>query len=73
MERYIEEFDGCYSDGYPRSRFRHESCVVKDKTISSVYPYCPYCGKKITNVRVLKDGFEKWKYEHFEKHGFIVE
>lgn len=73
MERYIEVADGGYPDGFPKSKWKHESCTENDGFISGVYPYCPYCGKKITNVRVLRDGFEKWKNEHFEKHGFICE
>lgn len=70
-EKWIEEFDGCYPDGYPRSRYRHAWCEVEDKTISSVYPYCPYCGKKVTHIKILKDGLEKYRIEHLEKQGYI--
>lgn len=73
MERWIEEFDGCYPDGYPRSRYRHERCEVEGKIVSSFYPYCPYCGKKITHVKVSKDGFEQYKIKNLEKYGYIGE
>ena len=71
MEKWVEEFDGLYPDGYPRSKYRHESCEVKDKTINSYYPYCPWCGKKITHVKVLKDDFEDYKIKHLEELGYV--
>ena len=67
QEKWIEEFDGCYPDGFHRSRYRHESCG----SVSSLYPYCPYCGKRVMYVKILKDGLEKYKIKRLEKLGYI--
>lgn len=72
-ETWIEESDGGYPDGMPKSKYRHRLCEVENKTIEHVYPYCPYCGKKITHIKVLRDGFEQVKMEHFKKQGYTCE
>lgn len=73
MERWIEKFDGCYPDGYPRSRYIHDSCVVEGRSFSSYYPYCPYCGKAITHIKVLRDGFENYKIKKAKELGYVCE
>lgn len=73
MERWIEITDGIYPDGYPRTRYRHESCQANEMTLACVYPYCPYCGKRVSNVRILNNGFQEIVADYLKEQGFIVE
>ena len=41
MEKWIEMQDGSYTDGFPKSVYKHNQC----ESVSKAYPYCPYCGK----------------------------
>lgn len=77
MERWIEIEAGAYPDGYPKTKYIHEQCEEKSigscKSVESCYPYCPYCGRKITNVRVLKNDFEEHSVLFWETRGFICD
>lgn len=70
MNRWIEEYSGATPDGFPYSRYRHEQCGAKSEC---AYPYCPWCGKKVTHIRILRCGFEEFNEKHFKERGFIVE
>lgn len=73
MEKWIEIEDGMFPDGYPRTRYKHEFCQANENTLGCVYPYCPYCGKKINHVKILKNGFQEIVAEYLEEQGFICE
>ena len=70
MERWIEEYAGAAPDGFPYSRYEHERCGEKSE---SAYPYCPWCGKRVTHIKILRNGFEEFSTKHFKERGFIVE
>lgn len=70
MERWIEIYEGHSPDGFPRSKYIHESCKAK---VEHAYPYCPYCGKKITNVKIIDDSFKECMVEYYTDRGFICE
>lgn len=67
MERWVELEDGGYPDGFPKFIYRHELCE-KGATTNEAYPYCPYCGKKITHINTV---YKEFNFI-FEKE-FIVE
>ena len=74
MGKWIEIEVGAAPDGYPISRYRHESCKKEGKfLVESAYSYCPYCGEKMTNVRVLKNGLQKYLIDRLERQGFVCE
>lgn len=70
MERWIEYREGSYPDGFPKTKFEHESC---GSVVDTTYPFCPHCGKKITHVRILKDGFEDITTRIYRDKGFVCE
>ena len=72
MGRWIEIEDGSYPDGFPKSRYKHETCK-EDKAVERVYPYCPYCGEKMTHVKVLRYGFEEYSIKQLTEKGYICE
>ena len=58
MEKWIEIEDGAYPDGFPKTKYKHRSC----ESVSKAYPYCPYCGKKITHIKTIYKEFDfVWK------------
>lgn len=69
MERWIEIEDGTCIDGFPKSAYKHNQC----QSVGKAYPYCPYCGKKITHIKVLDDCFKECSISFFESKGFICE
>lgn len=77
MEKWIEIAYGGYPDEFPKSRWKHESCQSDERyseyTVDSVYPYCPYCGKKITHVKLLKNDFDEYMAMFLEELGYICE
>lgn len=70
MERWIEIDDGAYPDGFPKSKYKHESCGAIANSYSH---YCPQCGKKVNRVKILRYGFEDISIKFLEEHGYIVE
>lgn len=66
VERWLEIDDGTYYDGIPKSLYKHETC----KPVISVYPFCPYCGKHVTHVKLINNGLGK---ERLERMGYICE
>lgn len=63
MEVWIEMEDGAYPDGYPKSVYKHEACnAPKCKPVNNPYPFCPYCGDRITHKKLI-DGSVKYIYE----------
>ena len=54
METWIELADGSYPDGFPKAAYKHGSCTATVKP----YPYCPYCGNKITHIKTLYKEFD---------------
>ena len=69
MEKWIEMEDGAYPDGFPKSVYKHNSC----ESVSKAYPYCPYCGKKITHIKLLDTVFKECSISFFKSKGFICE
>lgn len=67
IERWIEIWDGSTPDGLPTSIFIHELCEADSKPVKDPYPFCPYCGKKITHIKFVN---KDW---HPEYDGFIYE
>lgn len=65
IERWIEMEDGVALDGFPKSRYKHNSC----DSVAKAYPYCPYCGKRITHIKTVDKDFN-W---FWERKGFICE
>lgn len=70
MERWIEKLSGYYPDGFPKSKYIHESC---EHGVEQAYPYCPYCGKKITHIKLFDSCLKKYAIEYLTKQGFICE
>ena len=64
-EVWIEMEDGADPDGYPKYRYKHNMC----ESVGKAYPYCPYCGKKITHIKTADRDFD-W---YWEREGFICE
>ncbi len=72
-ERWIEMEDGTYPDGFPKNVYRHESCEVRGESVRKAYPFCPYCGKKITHIKVFDNCFKECAISFFKSKGFICE
>lgn len=70
LERWIEIDDGAYMDGFPKSKYKHESCGT---IVDNCSPYCPQCGKRVDCVKILRNGFEDVYRKSFEKCGYTVE
>ena len=70
MEEWIELNDGAFPDGFPKSVYKHNSC---GGVVGGAFPYCPYCGKKITHIKLLDVGYEEYSKSFFESRGFICE
>ena len=68
MQQWIEKCDGGYPDGFPRFKYVHESCEKSGGTVATAYPFCPYCGKRITHIKLTDNS---WAYL-YEDAGFIV-
>ena len=69
MEMWIEMRDGTYPDGFPKTKYKHNSC----ESVSKAYPFCPYCGKKVTHIKIDNDSLASFSIGYFEEQGFIVE
>lgn len=70
MERWIEVYAGFAPDGFPETKYIHESCESKAE---HAYPYCPYCGKKMTHIRIIDDDFKECMVRYYTNDGFICE
>lgn len=64
-ETWIEMEDGAAPDGFPKHIYKHKTC----ESVHKAYPFCPYCGKKITHIRTADKDFN-W---FWESKGFICE
>lgn len=68
MGRWLEIDDGIYPDGFPRSLYQHEGCETSGR-INAVYPFCPFCGKKMTRIKTIFKGFDCI----YKNAGFVCE
>lgn len=70
MERWIGIDAGADPNGYPKTKYRHESCGA---VVDGCSPYCPNCGKRVNCVKVFRDGFEDVIAKLLKERGYIVE
>lgn len=69
MEKMVQITENIYLNGHLRNMYRHKSC----KPVREVYPYCPYCGKKITHIKFLDNRFKEILVGIYESKGFVCE
>ena len=71
MEMLVQIKDDIYPNGHPKNIYVHKSCR---QLIKEAYPYCPYCGKKITHIKLMDNcGYKERLTKFLENKGFICE